>query len=187
MKKFTKLFLSCTAVAALAAAMGTAAMAAPIATYADGTLTLSGVEATGDQQTIVVLTEDATTVTEGIVLAVDQQGEPFTTVKLDANAINVDENTYYVRIGGTDGSIQKTTFGKAASTRLLGDVNSDTTIDVNDASMVVNHVLGVEVLTGDNYTAADANVDTTVDVNDASKIVDFVLGLDHDLGETTIN
>lgn len=178
MKKFTKLFLSCTAVAALAAAMGTAAMAAPIATYADGTLTLSGVEATGDQQTIVVLTEDATTVTEELVLAVDQQGETFTTVKLDANQIDAENNTYYVRIGGTDGSIQKTTFGKAASTRLLGDVDNNGTIETADASQIALKTVGrtsskADFTVKETQLSADTDDNGYIETADALQVALF--------------
>ncbi len=85
MKKFSKLFLSCAAVAAVTAAVATSAMAAGIsatyapadATHETATLTIDASGYTAAQKTLLVLkpgkTLETVKVSEGDVLQIDQQ------------------------------------------------------------------------------------------------------------------
>ena len=85
MKKFSKLFLSCAAVAAVTAAVATSVMAAGIsatyapadATHETATLTIDASGYTAAQKTLLVLkpgkTLETVKVSEGDVLQIDQQ------------------------------------------------------------------------------------------------------------------
>ena len=193
MKKFTKVLFACAAVAAMTVAAGTAVMAEEIKdiqynVVEDGadTITIPAYDSTGEQQTLLVLSEDATTVTDGIIVQIDQQAGAFTNVVVG----DLKDGTYYVRIGGdaaTSFSYGSFKVGQTESTRLLGDVDGSKTINVSDATKVVNHVLGTETLEGENFKAADADKNTQVNVSDATQIVNFVLGTDSVIdGVTTI-
>ena len=58
----------------------------------------------------------------------------------------------------------------------LGDVNQDQTIDIKDATMILNHVVGNTELTSTKFLAADVVKDDVVDVKDATKILNLVVG-----------
>ena len=176
MKKLTKLIFSCAAVAALAAAMGTAAMAANelTVTYADGSITVAGDSSEADQHTIVVLDKDSANVAEEDIKQIDQVEGKIETLKVG----DLTDGTYYVRIGGSTGRFYtgKFTVGTVVtSDRILGDVNGDEKINVNDGAQIVNHALKTITLTGDDLQAADANDDGKVNVNDGAQIVNYAL------------
>ena len=58
---------------------------------------------------------------------------------------------------------------------LLGDVNHDGTIDVNDVMAIVNHILGMSIANFDEE-AADFNQDGTINVMDVMDVVLVILG-----------
>ena len=100
MKKFSKLFLSCAAVAAVTAAVATSAMAAGIsatyapadATHETATLTIDASGYTAAQKTLLVLkpgkTLETVKVSEGDVLQIDQQdGNDTITVALPKGSL----------------------------------------------------------------------------------------------------
>lgn len=193
MKKFTKVLFTCTAIAAMAVASTTAMAAGLNVTYnevAEGpdTITIAAYESTGEQQTLLVVPAGTTTVTDADIKQIDQQAGAFTTVTVGDLA----DGTYEVRIGGdTAATFLSGTFkvgqNGGPSTRLLGDVDGSTTINVSDATKVVNHVLGSETLVegSDDFKAADADKNGTVNVSDATQIVNFVLGADSLIDGTT--
>jgi len=57
---------------------------------------------------------------------------------------------------------------------LIGDVNSDGTLTVSDANMIVNHNIGVQQ-TDFNRTVADYNDDAIISISDAKAIVNAYL------------
>ena len=59
---------------------------------------------------------------------------------------------------------------------VLGDVNFDSEINVLDIVIIVNHILGTDLLSGDAAVAADYNEDTEVNVLDIVQMVNIILG-----------
>ena len=155
MKKFTKLFLSCAAVAALTAAVATSAMAVDLegevaGTYENGVLTLTGSEVsdTGNS-TILVFGPNATAVAvDGSdILFIDQVDDgDFGDMGVKGGALAEPEDhqdTYQVWVGTTvDGTFKvlKSTFklGTASGEPgVMGDVDPFEGIDANDATYVL--------------------------------------------------
>ncbi|MCL2018339.1 MAG: dockerin type I domain-containing protein [Oscillospiraceae bacterium] len=58
-----------------------------------------------------------------------------------------------------------------------GDVNGDGKITARDALLILKHVSGKEIITGNALEAADVNGDGKVDANDALTILKFVTGM----------
>lgn len=184
MKKFSKLFLSCTAVAAVTAAVATSAMAAGevSATYtpaADGATTASlkiTTNYTADQKTLLIVPSSVTLdkVSADDVVQIDQNAD-IVDVVLPAN---LKDGKYTVYMGG-DGQVYSTNFkvGNASSV-LVGDATQDDSIDLDDATAVVKHYMEMNTLTGDALIAADANGDESVDLDDATCIVKYYMELD---------
>ncbi len=188
MKKFSKLFLSCAAVAAVTAAVATSAMAAGIsatyapadATHETATLTIDASGYTAAQKTLLVLkpgkTLETVKVSEDDVLQIDQQdGNDTITVALPKDLA---DGKYTVYMGG-DGQVYSTNFkvGNASSV-LVGDATQDDSIDLDDATAVVKHYMEMNTLTGDALIAADANGNESVDLDDATCIFKYYMELD---------
>ncbi len=57
---------------------------------------------------------------------------------------------------------------------LLGDVNRDGLIDINDVMALVSHICGLTPEVFDT-TAADANEDDDIDINDVMRLVDIIV------------
>ena len=184
MKKFSKLFLSCAAVAAVTAAVATSAMAAGeiSATYtaagenATAKLTIDASGYTADQKTLLIVPSSVSLdkVTADDVVQIDQNAE-IVDVALPAD---LKDGKYTVYMGG-DGQVYSTNFkvGNASSV-LVGDATQDDSIDLDDATAVVKHYMEMNTLTGDALIAADANGDESVDLDDATCIVKYYMELD---------
>lgn len=193
MKKFSKLFLSCAAVAAVTAAVATSAMAAGIsatyapadATHETATLTIDASGYTAAQKTLLVLkpgkTLETVKVSEDDVLQIDQQdGNDTITVALPKDLA---DGKYTVYMGG-DGQVYSTNFkvGNASSV-LVGDVNQDTKINLSDATGVVQHAMKVKAITdADALIAADANDDSKINLSDATCIVKYSVKMTDGIG-----
>lgn len=183
MKKFSKLFLSCAAVAAVTAAVATSAMAAGevSATYtsaADGATTASlkiTTNYTADQKTLLIVPSSITLdkVSADDVVQIDQNAD-IVDVVLPAN---LKDGTYTVYMGG-DGQVYSTNFkvGNASSV-LVGDVNQDASITLGDATAIVRHKTGAATITdADALIAADTNYDDSITLGDATCIVMYKIG-----------
>ena len=183
MKKFSKLFLSCAAVAAVTAAVATSAMAAGevSATYtqaADGATTASlkiTTNYTADQKTLLIVPSSVTLdkVSADDVVQIDQNAD-IVDVVLPAN---LKDGTYTVYMGG-DGQVYSTNFkvGNASSV-LVGDVNQDASITLGDATAIVRHKTGAAPITdADALIAADTNYDDSITLGDATCIVMYKKG-----------
>jgi len=196
MKKFTKIMLSVAAVTAVSTAMAISAMAddTVTGTYASetGVVTLDGVVSSGDQQTLLVLTEDAATVTESIIAQIDQDAS----ISQFVLPANLESGTYYIRIGGTDGTIQTGTLtigsqGGSTHEVLIGDVDQNGRVTSGDASLVLTLVAGKNTgsLTGDALVAAqkcNGLEDTKVTSADASAVLTYNANKKHDFVNTKI-
>lgn len=183
MKKFSKLFLSCAAVAAVTAAVATSAMAAGevSATYtpaADGATTASlkiTTNYTADQKTLLIVPSSVTLdkVSADDVVQIDQNAD-IVDVALPAD---LKDGKYTVYMGG-DGQVYSTNFkvGNASSV-LVGDVNQDASITLGDATAIVRHKTGAAPITdADALIAADTNYDDSITLGDATCIVMYKIG-----------
>lgn len=193
MKKFTKLFLSCAAVAAVTAAVATSAMAA------DKTLTASYSVAEGasvgtvtitcasedEAKTLLILKPgaDKTAIKADDILQIDQAGTIATATVpvLDEEA---DKGTYIVLMGGTSGDIYEGKFKIGQGEILMGDVNFDTFVDLSDTTLVIDHFISPTTngLTGDALIAGEVNEEDPIDLSDATCIINYFIspnGTDH--------
>ena len=144
MKKFSKLFLSCAAVAAVTAAVATSAMAAGevSATYtpaADGATTASlkiTTNYTADQKTLLIVPSSITLdkVSADDVVQIDQNAD-IVDVVLPAN---LKDGKYTVYMGG-DGQVYSDTFRVGAGKVLIGDANQDGYVEAADATAILKY------------------------------------------------
>ena len=183
MKKFSKLFLSCAAVAAVTAAVATSAMAAGeiSATYtaagenATAKLTIDASGYTADQKTLLIVPSSVSLdkVTDGDVVQIDQNAE-IVDVVLPAD---LKDGKYTVYMGG-DGQVYSTNFkvGNASSV-LVGDVNQDDEVTLADATEIILDYVGTkEITNADAKVAADCNDDEDITLGDATCIVMYKIG-----------
>lgn len=182
MKKFSKLFLSCAAVAAVTAAVATSAMAAGeiSATYtaagenATAKLTIDASGYTADQKTLLIVPSSVSLdkVTDGDVVQIDQNAE-IVDVVLPAK---LKDGTYTVYMGG-DGQVYSDTFRVGAGKVLIGDADQDGFVDGGDATTILKYNVGSVELVGDGQAAADADQDGFVDGGDATAILKYNVGV----------
>ena len=182
MKKFSKLFLSCAAVAAVTAAVATSAMAAGevSATYtpaADGATTPSlkiTTNYTADQKTLLIVPSSITLdkVSADDVVQIDQNAD-IVDVVLPAD---LKDGTYTVYMGG-DGQVYSDTFRVGAGKVLIGDADQDGFVDGGDATTILKYNVGSVELVGDGQAAADADQDGFVDGGDATAILKYNVGV----------
>jgi hypothetical protein len=191
---FKKILLVTAAMSAVMC-MSVAAHAELQAEYADGSVTLSGIETEAAQKTLLILTEDATNIDSsakayaegGIIVQIDQD-TAFATVPVGTLA----DGTYYVRVGGDADKIETTTFKVGSDSpytnpaRLVGDATNDGFINTADASVIISDYLGETNLAGDDKQAADATDDGFVNTADASVIISDYLGETDTLGTMTL-
>ena len=182
MKKFSKLFLSCAAVAAVTAAVATSAMAAGevSATYTPaetGATTASlkiTTKYTADQKTLLIVPSSVSLdkVTADDVVQIDQNAE-IVDVVLPAD---LKDGTYTVYMGG-DGQVYSDTFRVGAGKVLIGDADQDGFVDGGDATTILKYNVGSVELVGDGQAAADADKDGFVDGGDATAILKYNVGV----------
>lgn len=183
MKKFSKLFLSCAAVAAVTAAVATSAMAAEeiSATYtaagenATAKLTIDASGYTADQKTLLIVPSSVSLdkVTDGDVVQIDQNAE-IVDVVLPAD---LKDGKYTVYMGG-DGQVYSTNFNVGnVSSVLIGDVNQDDEVTLADATEIILDYVGTkEITNADAKVAADCNDDEDITLGDATCIINYYVG-----------
>lgn len=184
MKKFSKLFLSCAAVAAVTAAVATSAMAAGeiSATYTaagenetTAKLTIDASGYTADQKTLLIVPSSVSLdkVTAGDVVQIDQNAE-IVDVVLPAD---LKDGKYTVYMGG-DGQVYSTNFNVGnVSSVLIGDVNQDDEVTLADATEIILDYVGTkEITNADAKVAADCNDDEDITLGDATCIINYYVG-----------
>ena len=170
MKKFSKLFLSCAAVAAVTAAVATSAMAAGIsatyapadATHETATLTIDASGYTAAQKTLLVLkpgkTLETVKVSEGDVLQIDQQdGNDTITVALPKDLAD-GKYTVYMGGDGGDGQVYSTNFKVGTGTDeeyIVGDSNSDGKIRTGDANAILWYTVDDKAVDGKSFNVGE--------------------------------
>ena len=182
MKKFSKLFLSCAAVAAVTAAVATSAMAAgeisakytPAETGATTASLKITTNYTADQKTLLIVPSGVSLdkVTADDVVQIDQNAE-IVDVVLPAD---LKDGTYTVYMGG-DGQVYSDTFRVGAGKVLIGDADQDGFVDGGDATTILKYNVGSVELVGDGQAAADADQDGFVDGGDATAILKYNVGV----------
>ncbi len=182
MKKFSKLFLSCGAVAAVTAAVATSAMAAgeisaeytPAETGATTASLKITTKYTADQKTLLIVPSSVSLdkVTADDVVQIDQNAE-IVDVVLPAD---LKDGTYTVYMGG-DGQVYSDTFRVGAGKVLIGDADQDGFVDGGDATTILKYNVGSVELVGDGQAAADADQDGFVDGGDATAILKYNVGV----------
>ena len=65
----------------------------------------------------------------------------------------------------------------SVSASILGDVNDDGRIDVQDATLVMRHALGIALLSSSQQESADVNGDGIVNVQDTTLILQKTLAI----------
>ena len=182
MKKFSKLFLSCAAVAAVTAAVATSAMAAgeisakytPAETGATTASLKIETKYDADQKTLLIVPSSVSLdkVTADDVVQIDQNAE-IVDVVLPAK---LKDGTYTVYMGG-DGQVYSDTFRVGAGKVLIGDADQDGFVDGGDATTILKYNVGSVKLVGDGQAAADADQDGFVDGGDATAILKYNVGV----------
>ena len=182
MKKFSKLFLSCAAVAAVTAAVATSAMAAgeisakytPAETGATTASLKIETKYDADQKTLLIVPSSVSLdkVTADDVVQIDQNAE-IVDVVLPAK---LKDGTYTVYMGG-DGQVYSDTFRVGAGKVLIGDADQDGLVDGGDATTILKYNIGSVELVGDGQAAADADQDGFVDGGDATAILKYNVGV----------
>ena len=153
MKKLTKTFIAVAAVSTVSAVMAASAMAMT-ATYADGYVTLSGIEATGTSQTLLILTEDTNVTSDNantIVKQIDQKDNDgtFEAVSIPVGTVE-DGTTLYIRVSGTNGNLQTAeyTVGGGSEpetiTLIVGDADMSGRVAVKDASSIAKKLVSID-------------------------------------------
>lgn len=71
-------------------------------------------------------------------------------------------------------NLMKIKLGEMEPIGLKGDVNGDGTVDISDANLTINIILGAASLS--DFPAADVNGDGSVDVSDVNLIINIILG-----------
>lgn len=206
MKKFSKLFLSCAAVAAVTAAVATSAMAAGeiLAEYSAETASLKiTTKYTADQKTLLIVPSSVSLdkVTADDVVQIDQNAE-IVDVALPAD---LKDGKYTVYMGG-DGQVYSTNFKVGTGTDeeyIVGDSNSDGKIRTGDANAILWYTVddkavegksfnvGKKIVTADGELAiGDSNKDGKIRTGDANAILWYTVddkavdGKSFNVGET---
>jgi hypothetical protein len=204
--KGLKFLASCAVVGAVAAACATASFAADYtatASYDSGTVTIAipadYVAATDGDLTLLILSEDATSITESNKSIVKQIQQGDSTALSEVAVGDLADGTYYVRIGGAEvgqdnpnGFIATTfTVGGTSQSVLVGDVNGDESITASDATEIFKNIALMEssVDNGEvNFAAAAyCSGDESITAADATEVFKYIALLDVDYVGTTMD
>lgn len=140
------------------------------------------------QYTVVLIPAEAenATLTDAQILYLNQgeKGELFW-ASMGTKAGTLTAGDYILRVGCEDGSIQEAKItvkafeaeGPSKIQLQLGDVNFADGVGTPDVNAVLDHMLGITILTGNAFIAADANQADNVGTPDVNAILDHMLGI----------
>ena len=132
---------------------------------------------TGEYSLVLLLEGDSKVPTEGNIQYIDQTSVKAgkVTFTLKPKALKV--GTYNIYISTTDKALDKVASFKYGEKPeyTLGDVNGDGKVSAYDASMILQHTVGLIDLAG--VAAADVNKDGKISAYDASMILQYTVGL----------
>lgn len=199
--KLKKLLIASAVVAAVAGAMSTAAFAAE---YDLGlqwnaekkTVTVTNNPTFEGDKTMVVIPCDEdgglkTEINQEDIKQIDQKADGYTDIKFTDLA----PGKYEVRIGG-DGNLYSEIFevkGEAGDspyyddgTRLVGDVEKDGTIALDDATMILTELVKSTVTDKDTLQAMDVIDDGSIALDDGTAVLQHLVSANDYLGTKTI-
>ena len=132
---------------------------------------------TGEYSLVLLLEGDSTVPTEGNIQYIDQTSVEGGKVTFTLKPKALTEGTYNVYISTTDKALKKVASFKYGEKPeyTLGDVNGDGKVSAYDASMILQHTVGLIDLAG--VAAADVNKDGKISAYDASMILQYTVGL----------
>ncbi len=87
--------------------------------------------------------------------------------------LGLKEGTATITVGSVDGTANTDACIVTVYTE-LGDVNIDGYVDIDDVTVLINHVLGNDV-GGSNETKADVNSDDQLDIDDVTILIYYIL------------
>ena len=146
--------------------------------YADANefeLSCSGL--TGEYSLVMLLEGDSPVPTDGNIQYIDQMSIANGAVKFTLKPKALKVGTYNIYISTTDKALKKVASFKYGEKPeyTLGDVNGDGKVSAYDASMILQHTVGLIDLAG--VAAADVNKDGKISAYDASMILQYTVGL----------
>lgn len=146
--------------------------------YADANefeLNCSGL--TGEYSLVLLLEGDSPVPTDGNIQYIDQMSIANGAVKFTLKPKALKAGTYNIYISTTDEALKKVASFKYGEKPeyTLGDVNGDGKVSAYDASMILQHTVGLIDLAG--VAAADVNKDGKISAYDASMILQYTVGL----------
>lgn len=132
---------------------------------------------TGEYSLVLLLAGDSAVPTEGNIQYIDQTSVEGGKVTFTLKPKTLTEGTYNVYISTTDKALKKVASFKYGEKPeyTLGDVNGDGKVSAYDASMILQHTVGLIDLAG--VAAADVNKDGKISAYDASMILQYTVGL----------
>jgi len=132
---------------------------------------------TGEYSLVLLLAGDSAVPTEGNIQYIDQTSVEAGKVTFILKPKALTEGTYNVYISTTDKALKKVASFKYGEKPeyTLGDVNGDGKVSAYDASMILQHTVGLIDLAG--VAAADVNKDGKISAYDASMILQYTVGL----------
>jgi len=84
------------------------------------------------------------------------------------------ESPTSVQIPHRNGYVRPSLAISRGSQRLTGDVNDDGVVNIQDILALVQHIIGAQLLDGENLTAADVNNDGLVNIQDILALVAII-------------
>ena len=132
---------------------------------------------TGEYSLVLLLAGDSKVPTSSNIQYIDQLTVTNGTAKFTLKPKALTEGTYNVYISTTDKALKKVASFKYGEKPeyTLGDVNGDGKVSAYDASMILQHTVGLIDLAG--VAAADVNKDGKISAYDASMILQYTVGL----------
>lgn len=111
------------------------------------------------------------------IVYIDQGELGKATFKVYPSSLTTD-TTYYIYLSSTGSAKTLIASFQYYVPYTPGDVNNDGTINVNDAMAVIYHIVGKNILTGNNLLAAEVTNDNppNINVNDAMEIIYYLVG-----------
>ena len=130
--------------------------------------------ATNEGEQLVMLLLNGTTPTKDNIYYIDQQSSAGGPCTFTIYPKQLTSGTYRLLVASQTSKTAATIVYDAAY--VLGDVDNDGAISVNDVTRVLQEIVSPGLLTATQRMAADVNKDTTVNVVDATFILQYIAG-----------
>lgn len=132
---------------------------------------------TGEYSLVLLLAGDSKVPTSSNIQYIDQLTVTNGTAKFTLKPKALTVGTYHIYVSTSDKALEEIAsfaYGEEPE-YTLGDVNGDGKVSAYDASMILQHTVGLIDLAG--VAAADVNKDGKISAYDASMILQYTVGL----------